>query len=262
MKIKFFVVVIVILTLVLLLWSLLRPSIEGKRSSAQQISNDSNHSPMNNPTNQEENYKNLLFVDQSLEELVTQYNSPYNSFSKAYEYVLNGKLEEAKRSLRTILVDPTTEIRGKLWAWKALRELGESPPLDIRNEVHGVVFEIPINDWVDILAAYSDGRVRYLNGKVGVNGLMIWDATENPHIKPLVMRAINSAKTVVGKVPVFEKHQATSPSVEPRISVLTYGGIYIINRDRTNSRVTDPILSEGTQLFVGLMQEVEKNKQR
>lgn len=216
---------------------------------------------MNNSTDQEDIYKNLLFVDQSLKELVTLYNAPYDAFTEAYEYILNGRLEEANRILRTILDQPV-EIRGKLWAWKALRGLGNSPPLDIRDEVHGVVFEIPTNNWVDTLAVYSDGRVRYLNGNVGVSGLLVWEVTENPYIQPLVIKVINSAKTVVGKVPLVEKHQVTSPTAQPRISVLTYGGIYIIDRDRTNTYITDPLLSDGTKLFVTLMQEVERNKQR
>jgi hypothetical protein len=113
-------------------------------------------------------YKKLLFFDQSLEELMTQYTSQDFLLSDSYQYLRNGNLAAAKSSLAKISVDPTAEIRHQLWVWKALRQLGEIPADNIRDEVRGVIFEIPINGWVDTLAAYSDGRVRYLNGKLGV----------------------------------------------------------------------------------------------
>jgi len=180
--------------------------------------------------NQDAHYKKLLFVDQSLEELFTQYNSQDTLLAEPYKYLRDGNPEAAKKSLRQILINPTAEIRHKLWAWQALRHLGETPPLNVRDDVRGVVFEIPTNGWVDTLAVFSDGRVRYLNGKVGIRGLIIWEDTENPQTKPLAMRVIVSAKALVGKSPVFDRHKTLSPTVAPRITVLTYRGLYSVSQ--------------------------------
>src|SRR5688500_9549795 len=114
-----------------------------------------------------DNYKNILFVDQTLEELVTarEKGTPADGLARAYQFIRGGQPEEARRSLKEVLADPAEEIRGKLWAWKALRDLGERPPAEVGREVHGVVLEVPVDGWTDTLAAYSDGRVRYINGQ-------------------------------------------------------------------------------------------------
>ncbi|MBD2124747.1 hypothetical protein [Trichocoleus sp. FACHB-262] len=94
--------------------------------------------------NQDAHYKKLLFVDQSLEELVTQYNSESSLFSEPYQLWREGSLDAVIARLKQISADPTTEVRHKLWAWKALRQMGEELSASVANEVHGVVFEIPV----------------------------------------------------------------------------------------------------------------------
>lgn len=208
-------------------------------------------------------YKRLFFVDQSIEELVIEYNSRDTLLNEPFNYLRDGNLEAAKKSLRQLLDNPTAEIRHKLWTWKALRQLGELPSSSIGDEVQGVVLEVPLDNWVDTLAVYSDGRVRYLNGKIGMNGgLIMFEDTENPHIKPLAMRVIDSAKSLVGKTPIVDKHDEENPTVEPRISVLTHKGIYIIDRDCDNSYLTEPVLSMGTQLFLTLLEVNEQSKRQ
>lgn len=215
-----------------------------------------------NPIDYDAHYKRLLFVDQSFEELITQYNSKDSLLVEPFNHLHDGNLEAAKKSLRQLLDNPIAEIRHKLWTWKALRQLGETPPPSIADDVHGVVFEIPVDGWVDTLAAYSDGRVRYLNGKLGVNGLIMFEDTEHPHIKPLVMRVIDLAKSLVGKTPVIDQHNEESPTIEPRVSVLTHKGLYIFDRSHSNRGVIEPVLSTGTQLFLALLEIQNQSKQQ
>jgi hypothetical protein len=209
---------------------------------------------------QDSQYKNLLFVDQSLEELFTQYNSSDSLLIEPFKHFCDGNLEAANRSLGQILINPVAEIRHKLWVWKALRHLGETPPADSSDKVCGIVLEIPVNNWVDTLAVYSDGRARYLNGERGVDALVVLEDIENPRTKPLVMKMIDLAQSLVGETPVVDKHREESPTFEPRISVLTYQGLYIIDRDSRNQHLTDPILSTGTQLFFTLLEVTKQNK--
>ncbi len=60
------------------------------------------------PANADE-YKNLLFVDQRLEELITRHDLPNDPFAKAYQHVKEGKTDDAKKSLRQVLSDPSTQ---------------------------------------------------------------------------------------------------------------------------------------------------------
>lgn len=229
-------------------------------SSPQPVTqNVSQAAPSASPPNLDD-YKELLFVDQSLEELVTRRGLPTDYFVKAYKHVKDGKPEEAKKSLRQLLADPAAEVREKLWAWRALRKLGEKLPPDISTEVVGVVLEVPVEDWLDTLAAYSDGRARYLNGKNG--GMIIREVPDLTSLDSLVSEVIKAAKPLVEKAPVFDKHQLPKSDVV-RVSILTYGGIHIIEAKESDITVNHPlapVFGAGTRLFLALLEESEKAK--
>lgn len=256
MKTVILIIAVVVLGFIFLSCRSLFKSQANLESSQEQTTQNANQATTN-----WDDYKNLLFVDQSLEELVNHYNAPDDLFSQAYKYVKDGKSEEAKKSLKQVLADPTAEVRAKLWAWRALRQLGEKPPSNIANEVQGVVLEVPVDNWVDTLAAYSDGRARYLNGK---GGAIVWELPEEARISSLVRSIINAAKPLVEKAPAFDKHQPTKNDVV-RISILTYGGIHIVEAkqsDITENHTMSTVYNAGAQLFLALLEEDEKSKQK
>jgi hypothetical protein len=152
------------------------------------------------------------------------------------------------------------EIRQKLTAWRALAALGENPPSAVAAEVHGVVLEVPVDDWTDTLAAYSDGRVRYVNGR---RGAIIWEVPDDERIGPLVKDLIAAARPLARKSRPVERHLAPKPGVF-RVTVLTFGGLRVaeapvleIERDRDLKAVEDA----GTRLFVTLLEENEQRQQ-
>ena len=67
-----------------------------------------------------EKYRKLLFVDQSLEEMVEHYGADDDAFRRAYEHLKARRPEEAKKVLKKILADPAEELRFRLWVWNAL----------------------------------------------------------------------------------------------------------------------------------------------
>ncbi len=231
--------------------------------SCQSVSKSQINMPMQNAnqaTNWED-YKQILFVDQSLEEFVKLPGVPDDQFVQAHKYVNRGRPEEAKKILKQVLTDPTAEVRTKLWAWNALRQLGAKPPTSIADEVQGVVMEVPVENWVDTLAAYSDGRARYVNGK---GGAIVWEAPEDTRISSLVGNFIKAAKPLVDKARVFSKHQPTRSDVV-RITILTFGGIRIIEAkqsDIAEHHIMSGAYDAGTQLFFALLDEDEKAKQK
>jgi hypothetical protein len=205
-----------------------------------------------------DDYKNLLFVDQTLEELVTRHNAPADSFAKAYQHVKDGKSNDAKKSLRQILVDPEAEVREKLWVWGALRQLGEKPPPNVADEVQGVVMEVPVDYWIDTLAAYADGRARYLNPK---GGLIVWEAMEENRLSTLAKDLIKSAKPLVKKAPIHAKHKPARDGVI-RVTILTYGGIRILEGKDSDilagRHILSPAVYVGQDLFLALIEAAEK----
>ncbi|WP_374582933.1 hypothetical protein [Pseudoduganella sp.] len=64
------------------------------------------------------------------------------------------------RVVQAIAQDATEESRVRLLAAQWLRTHGEPPAAP---EVLGVVIEVPLDDSMDTLAAYADGRVRYID---------------------------------------------------------------------------------------------------
>lgn len=72
-------------------------------------------------------------------------------------------LEGTLDDLRAKASDESLESRVRLQAWAALRTADVEVPADVAQQVLGVVVHVPIDDLHDVLAAYADGSVRYLN---------------------------------------------------------------------------------------------------
>lgn len=169
-------------------------------------------------------YKKLIFADQTLEEFVTVHNLAGDRFAEAYQYLKAGKTNDTKRCLKEILSNPEAEVREKLLAWRALRALGEKPPANVADQVQGVVMEVPIDNAIDTLAAYADGRARYVNGN-GV-GVILWDSTDESSVTTQAKKLIKAAEPLVENAPVYDQHLPAKNSVI-RLSILTYGGIHV-----------------------------------
>jgi hypothetical protein len=64
-------------------------------------------------------------------------------------------------ALAALAMDETAESRVRILAWRRLAAAGASVPAG--SPLLGVVVEVGMDDGLDALAAYEDGRVRYLN---------------------------------------------------------------------------------------------------
>jgi hypothetical protein len=106
---------------------------------------------------------------------------PWSSFLVAAARIRAGT--GARRTLLALAEDPATESRVRLWAWTALRKLGERPSALHEGEILGVVLEVPVDDGVDVLAAYADGRVRFLGS---ADQLVVREAETTPAIEDMI----------------------------------------------------------------------------
>ena len=93
-------------------------------------------------------------------------------------------------ALRALAEDPRADSRVRTLAWGRLREQRQPVPT---GELLGVVFEVEVNGGLDVLAAYADGRLRYLNhgGRVAVFGeaAMFTAQLAGPNAAPMGMNA-------------------------------------------------------------------------
>ncbi|HVF68754.1 MAG TPA: hypothetical protein VM914_13875 [Pyrinomonadaceae bacterium] len=180
--------------------------------------------------------KDLLFADLTLEKLLaaTDPNSPgakedpWRGFASAVEHTKRGKPEEAKKDLRRVLAMPEPETRIVLSAWTALRAMGERPPRDAADEVQGVVCELHNEAGIGTLAAYADGRARWLAGQ-GAGS--IWEAPgSDKEVDDLIAALLKSVGPLVKRAPAVETRAPAEVEMEHfRVSVLTLGGIHVVD---------------------------------
>src|SRR5262245_44522948 len=116
-----------------------------------------------------ERLRSLLFADQGLEELARMLSpgvpatvGPGSLLTDALIKQRNGDAAGAERALRDLL-RREVEMRWRLWAAQALRDMGCELDGDIADELMGIVAETPMPMGLDSLAVYSDGNVRYIN---------------------------------------------------------------------------------------------------
>jgi hypothetical protein len=176
----------------------------------------------------------LLFADEPLEQVLARIDpagagpkeGPWPAFARALASSRQGKTAAAKKELKGILQTPQAETRVSLLAWHALRALGERPPAARAAEAQGVVIQLHNEGGLGTLAAYADGRVRWLSA----DGRAI--ARERPGADAPIDRAVadllKAAQPLIEGTPSVEQHLAREVKQNYfRITVLTFGGLHV-----------------------------------
>ena len=168
-----------------------------------------------------------LFACQSMNELVQRVKldgrpGPFQTIADAWKLVGEGKKEEARSRLHSVLSLPVLETRVQLLVWSALRELGEQPDLKSGGEILGVVIEVPMKGAYNTLAVYQDGTARYLNFS---GHAIFWDAPEAT-ITGLCHAFINSTVTISSRAK--PRTSVLLPKSGMQITLLTRSGIFLI----------------------------------
>lgn len=213
--------------------------------------------------------KNLLFADVMLDELMRQPTAETpdsdkelnRSLTQAVEDVRRGRTAEAKRKLKQVLSRPNLETRVGLVAWNTLRKLGERPPPGVAARVQGVVMELHNEAGVGTLAAYADGRVRFIGGQGKISILEL--PSDDPDIGPFVKDFLQSAEPIVRRAPAAERRRPGEPPLDHfRVSVLTYGGIHVVEvfgPGVTAEHVAGPVLYTGSRLVEAVLKFEEEH---
>lgn len=151
-----------------------------------------------------------------------------------------------KTALRNVANDEVNEGRVRAVAFNRLRTLGEPIP---PKRLLGVVVEVHLQNGLDVLAAFSEGGVRYLNqsGKVA-----IFEGQGNP-VEGLAKELVAVSQPIVSKIGPWDKKRLPPPKVgNVRITFLVSDGLYfgegpyaVLQQDA----LAAPVLSKAIQLL-------------
>ncbi len=152
-----------------------------------------------------------------------------------------------KAALRKIADEATNEGRVRALAYNRLRAAGANVPAKI---LLGVIVEVPLEQGLDVLAAFSDGGVRYLNqsGKPAV-----FEGKGHP-AEVLAKELVSVSQSIVDSVgPRQEQRRPPPQAGNVRLTFLVSDGLYFGEgsfSDLQNNRISGPVLDKATQLLL------------
>ena len=123
-------------------------------------------------------------------------------------------------ALMEFAADDGNEGRLRALAYNRLRRAGAAIPT---KQLLGVIVEVPLEQGLDVLAAFSDGGVRYLNqsGKIAV-----FEGEGTP-VADLAKDLLVAARPVVDQIGPWEKPRLPPPVAgNVRITFLVSDGLY------------------------------------
>lgn len=213
--------------------------------------------------------KSVLFADEPPDKLTERIQrdspgtdeEPWRSFAQSAAHSRQGKVEEAKKDLRRVLSLPeiNVETRVLLSAWTGLRALGERPPAGEADKVQGVVCELHNEAGVGTLAAYADGRARWLGGQGAVS---LWEAPgSDKEIDGLINDLLKSVEPHVKRAPAAERRMPAEIEREHfRVTILTFGGLHVIDIYGPDIDGKANYLAPTLMASVGLLDAIKKRE--
>jgi hypothetical protein len=157
-------------------------------------------------------------------------------------------------SLAAIAANEEIESRIRLLAFNALRTHSKASS---QKQILGTVVEVGLPSGLETIAAYKDGKARYINysGK-----LIIWEAP-NSSMNDRIQRLLNASQKIVDKIGPWDKQRLAPPSTGfSRMTFLVTDGLYfgqgpsqVLESDTMGGLV----MTEATALIVDLINQVE-----
>lgn len=173
--------------------------------------------------------RETLFGDMPMDLWPQGYNpavatvEPWASFIKAREAIAGKRVEEAITHWLKIADTPGLEPRHHLQAWHFLREYGKQPPADRAKQLLGVVLEVPVENGLDLLAAYADRHARYCN-YTGAG--VVWEHPNNS-LDQAIDALLTSGQQILNAIGPWNKPRpGPPPAGQVRISLLAPSGLH------------------------------------
>lgn len=157
---------------------------------------------------------NLLFCD----DFTAFKPSPGQSPSYWQSILFSGSVSD--KPIRSLADDANVESRIRALAYNVLRAHGKAVPA---RRLLGVIVEVPFENGLDVLAAYPDGAIRYINQ----SGKMIVVEGGLPETRPIVSQMMEAAQRIVSAIGPWDKARLPPPShPNLRMTFLVSDGLY------------------------------------
>jgi hypothetical protein len=150
--------------------------------------------------------------------------------------------------------DTAQEGRIRALAYARLREVGSPVP---PKKLLGVIVEVPLAGGLDVLAAFSEGGVRYINqtGKLSVlEGVLA--------IQPLVRRLFETSEPLVARIGPWDKGRLSPPKRgSVRLTFLVSDGLYFGEGPMSamqREAMASPIIRQAAELLQVVVAESTK----
>ena len=149
-------------------------------------------------------------------------------------------------ALRAIANDASVETRVRALAFNRLREAGKAVP---KGRLLGVVIEVPLEQGLDTLAAYDDGRIRYIN-QTGKLAVVEFDA---PQLRPLREALLHAGQAVVEKIGPWTKSRLPPPQAgHVRMTFVATDGLHFGEggmHELMKDSLAQPVMAAAGQLL-------------
>lgn len=124
------------------------------------------------------------------------------------------------------------------------------------RQLLGVIVEVPLDEGLDTLAAFADGRVRYINHS---EKIAIFEGAP-PQIESKVKELMQVSQGLIGRMGPWEKQRLPPPKQgNVRITFLVSDGLYFLEGSFEDIlRDTDmggPVLLKAQELFLLVVEQ-------
>ena len=183
---------------------------------------------------------NLLFCD----DLALFKNDETAKTSPLWATILAEKPDFT--ALEKIAQSEEEESRVRALAYNRLRAAGRPVP---RKKLLGVIVEVPLRQGLDVLAAYADGHVRYLNqsGRVA-----IFEGAP-PNVEATAKELVAASRGLVNKIGPWQEKRLPPPrSGNVRLTFLVSDGLYFGEgpfQALQSDPMSGPVLARATHLL-------------
>jgi hypothetical protein len=179
-------------------------------------------------------------------------DTPWDMFVAARLAFAVADNDEAIRLWREIASLPGIDSRHTLQAWTFLRGAGVQPGPEQARAVLGVVACVPVQTGHDVLAAYRDGSVRYINFS---GAAVIIDDAPAP-VRLAAQQLLNRSSEIVGGIgPWTEPQLPPLPGGAARLMMLTPSGPHF-GQGPYDALSADPIARQFLNTAFTLMKAV------
>jgi hypothetical protein len=152
----------------------------------------------------------------------------------------------AAHAVQALAEDATAEGRVRALAYEWLRGHGEAVAPRI---LLGAIVEVPLDNGLDVLAAYVDGGVRYLHH----SGRMMFFEGTVPALQPYVRDVLAAAQAIVARIGPWEEPRRPPPQAgHVRLSFLVSDGLYFGEgpvETLSHDPLAGPLLARATALL-------------